>query len=445
MSFGGDCLIKRIDERILGIEGSTYKSAQLSGAIDAVKTSFCCVPTVNDLPAASCNEGRFIYVEDIKSFRYSDGYFWTKDACTVLGNVNTNAGLWTWGCNNNGQLGNGTVTDRCSPGTVWGSNFLWCKVSNGFFHTLAIKTDGTLWTWGCNSQGQLGDGTTVNRCSPGTVAGGGTNWCQFSGYNSSAAIKTDGTLWTWGTNACGQLGDGTAVSRCSPGTVAGGGTTWCQVSSGSCTNLAIKTDGTLWTWGSNTCGKLGDGTTVSRCSPGTIAGEGTTWCQVFSGFSHTSAIKTDGTLWTWGCGGLGILGDGTTVSRCSPGTVAGGGTTWCQVSAPLNHSTAIKCDGTLWAWGSNSAGIVDSLRCSPETILGGGTTWCQVSASRYHNVAIKTDGTLWTWGCGSSGRLGDGTTVNRSSPGTILGGGTAWFQVSDKGVHHTTALKSRGF
>jgi alpha-tubulin suppressor-like RCC1 family protein len=145
----------------------------------------------------------------------------------------------------------------------------------------------------------------------------------------------------------GQLGDGTTTSRSSPGTTAGGGTTWCQVSSGIVHIAAIKTDGTLWSWGSGNCGKLGDGTIANRCSPGTTSGGGTTWCQVSAGKGNsgdnTAAIKTDGTLWTWGQNNSGQLGDNTTTNRCSPITTAGGGTSWTYVN--MGSMTAAICTG----------------------------------------------------------------------------------------------------
>jgi alpha-tubulin suppressor-like RCC1 family protein len=364
--------------------------------------------------------------------------------------IKSNGTLWTWGCNNCGLLGNGTTVSRCSPGTVAGGGTTWCQVSEtSYFHTAAIKTDGTLWTWGRNDLGRLGDGTTVNRSSPGTIAGGGTNWCQVSsGFDHTAAIKTDGTLWTWGRNYAGVLGDGTTVNRSSPGTTSGGGINWCLVSSGRYMTSAVKTDGTLWTWGFNYAGRLGTGTTINRSSPGTTAGCGNTWCCVYDGYGSVLAIKTDGTLWTWGCNASGRLGDGTTIPRSSPGTVAGGGTTWCQVSSGFDSAIAVKTDGTLWTWGYNDKGHLGDgttvSRSSPGTIAGGGTTWCKVGSGISHSLAIKTNGSLWSWGYNNRGELGDGTTVSRRSPGTIVSGsGYSWCQVSS-GQKHTVAIKCNG-
>ena len=405
------------------------------------------VATVSSLPnlfQAGIPNGFMVYVQEIdvpviawnESWIGLDGRVLRSDAATRT--------LFTWGINSSGQLGDGTTIGKCSPGTVAGGGTTWCNAS-GFYSRAAVKTDGTLWTWGTNVNGQLGDGTTTGKSSPGTIVNSSTNWSSVYMSNGFVtALKNDGTLWTWGSNSLGQLGDGTATARCSPGTVAGGGTNWCQIfNTLGVFAGAIKTDGTLWTWGCNNCGQLGDGTTVNRCSPGTVAGGGTNWCRVFSGRYQIGAIKGDGTLWTWGRNNFGQLGDGTTVNRCSPGTVAGGGgTAWCQGSGTRYSTAVVKIDGTLWTWGLNDIGQLGNgttvSRCSPGTVAGGGTTWCQVSGVDASIFSLKTDGTLWTWGSNSGGSLGDGTTVNKCSPGTVVNAGTTWVFV-DRGV----ALKSQ--
>ena len=413
-------------------------------ALEKLKTGIVfTVPTFANLPDASENIGKLYFVENdgILYFSVVSNYNNLEYWVPVTNGLQISP-LLTWG--RGGVLGDGTTVSRRSPGTVAGDIANWCRVSGGSAHSAAIKTDGTLWTWGFNGQGRLGDGTTVSRNSPGTVAGGGTNWCLVSGgYCSASAIKTDGTLWTWGSNFCGQLGDGTTLDRSSPGTVAGGGTNWCQVS-GYNNSVAIKTDGTIWTWGCNRCGGLGDGTTLNRSSPGTIWGNDTTWCRVSGGQFNVAAIKTDGTLWTWGYNNRGQLGNGTVTNGCSPGTIAGGGTNWCQVSTRSLFMLGIKCDGTLWTWGFNCSGQLGDgttvSKSSPGTVAGSGTTWCQVSGGTFHNIAIKTDGTLWTWGRNCYGALGDGTTISRCSPGTTAGGGTTWCWVSTN-LNSTAAIQ----
>jgi len=310
--------------------------------------------------------------------------------------IKTDGTLWTWG-RNYGQLGDNTTTNRSTPVTTFAGGTNWKQVSGGYRHTAAIKTDGTLWTWGVNNSGQLGDNTTTNRLTPVTTFAGGTNWKQVAGGRShTSAIKTDGTLWTWGGNFGGQLGDNTTTQRNTPVTTFAGGTNWKQVAGGYI-SAAIKTDGTLWTWGGNFFGGLGDNTTTDRRTPVTTFAGGTNWKQVFinvkASTSFTAAIKTDGTLWTWGRNSYGQLGDNTTTQRNTPVTTFAGGTNWKQVACGGYHTAAIKTDGTLWAWGYNFYGTLGNNigfnRTTPVTTFAGGTNWKQVTCG-YHHIAATT-------------------------------------------------------
>lgn len=313
--------------------------------------------------------------------------------------IKTDGTLWGWGLNGSGEVGNNATATVNSPASTAGTQN-WKEVAAIGPGTYGIKNDGTLWSWGGNDKGQLGDGSTTNRSSPGTTAGGGANWKVLGGHgNGGMAIKSDGTLWTWGNNWTGQLGDGTFNDRSSPGTTAGGGTTWkfpCYNTFGYHTG-AIKTDGTLWMWGSNGSGELGDGTTDFRTSPVTTAGGGTNWAFVGAGTDFSAAVKTDGTLWTWGNGGEGRLGSGATTSRTSPVTVAGGGTTWKTVNCSGDACYAIKTDGTAWAWGQNEWGELGdgtegtaNNRSSPVSMLGGVTTWKEFYGGAYGTVGLAT-------------------------------------------------------
>jgi alpha-tubulin suppressor-like RCC1 family protein len=354
-------------------------------------------------------------------------------------------GLWLWGRNNAGQLGDDSITNRSSPVQTISGGTNWKQVSAGFVHTAAIKTDGTLWLWGNNNYGRLGDNSITHRSSPVQTISGGTNWKQVGGGGTNtAAIKTDGTLWAWGLNQKGQLGDNSTTSRSSPVQTVSGGTNWKQVSvGGNQHTAAIKTDGTLWMWGNNYFGRLGDNSTTDRSSPVQTVAGGTNWKQVSAGGYHTAAIKTDGTLWMWGKNSDGHLGDSSITHRSSPVQTVSAGTNWKQVAGGQNHTTAIKTDGTLWLWGRNSYGqLGDNTRTntsSPIQTIAGGTNWKQVACGQAHTTAIKTDGTLWAWGINSYGQLGDNSITQRSSPVQTVSGGTNWKQVSNG--QHTVALK----
>jgi alpha-tubulin suppressor-like RCC1 family protein len=385
-------------------------------------------------------------------YNYTEnGAVYSFDDVFVPADAFRQGNLWTWGSNGSGQLGNNTTTDRSTPVTTFAGGTNWKQVASGINHTAAIKTDGTLWTWGSNGSGQLGNNTTTDRSTPVTTFAGGTNWKQVAcGGAHTAAIKTDGTLWTCGRNDYGPLGNNTTTERLTPVTTFSGGTNWKQVAGGIFYTAAIKTDGTLWTWGRNTNGPLGDNTTTQRNTPVTTFAGGTNWKQVSCGNGYTTAaIKTDGTLWTWGRNTYGPLGDNTTTDRSTPVTTFAGGTNWKQVSCGSEHTAAIKTDGTLWTWGRNNLFEFVPLGClgdnttttrsTPVTTFAGGTNWKQVSGGQSYTAAIKTDGTLWTWGYNSNGNLGNNTTTTRSTPVTTFAGGTNWKQVSC-GESYTAAI-----
>jgi len=343
--------------------------------------------------------------------------------------------LWTWGL---GYLGDNTATSRSSPvqTIAWGSN--WKQVYVGSNHTAAIKTDGTLWIWGNNDQGRLGDNTVTTRSSPVQTIAFGTNWKQVScGQYHTAAIKTDGTLWSWGQNYLyGQVGDNTTINRSSPVQDITFGKNWSQVSCCKDYSSAIKTDGTLWCWGNNNTGALGDNTVANRSSPVQTITLGTNWKQVYAGAYHCAAVKTDGTLWCWGNNlQYGALGDNTIILRSSPVQTVAFGTNWKQVACGFNNTAAVKQDGTLWCWGYNAYGQLGdgtiTHRSSPVQTVAGGTNWKQVSCGDRTTVAIKTDGTLWCWGYNYQGQLGlNNAGGYATSPVQTIMYGTNWKQVS---------------
>ena len=356
--------------------------------------------------------------------------------------------LWTWGNGLNGRLGNANIINRFTPVTTFAGGTNWKQVSAGYRHVAAIKTDGTLWTWGNCNNGQLGNATLTDTSTPVTTFAGGNNWKQVSaGYRHIAAIKTDGTLWTWGNGGNGRLGNAQITDRSTPVTTFAGGANWKQVSCGGLHTSAIKTDGTLWTWGSAVGAQLGTNDGTSRSTPvTTFAGE-TNWKQVSCGYEYTTAIKTDGTLWTWGFNANGQLGNATILVSSTPVTTFAGGTNWKQVSGGRFHTAAIKTDGTLWTWGLGNTGRLGNAVTSgnisiPVTTFAGGTNWKQLGCGSFHTAAIKTDGTLWSWGYGGTGGLGNlsGVSVN-STPVTTFAGGSNWKQVSGGG-QHTAAVQA---
>jgi alpha-tubulin suppressor-like RCC1 family protein len=397
MSIGIKNLVEKIEANS---SVSIQEAAKMASSSSDVDQPVVSVADIASLPDATLNKGRMIYVNDSCSYRFSDGADWVQDYDTVAKRQ-----LYAIGGNStSGRLGISDTEDRSVPTIIAGGGINWSIVGN----CSAIKTDGTLWTWGNNGFGEIGDGTLDPRSSPVNIPG--TNWCLANKNLSTLAIKTDGTLWTWGYGSYGQLGDDSAIDKCSPVTTVGGGTNWCTGISADCSMSAIKTDGTLWTWGTNQYGQLGSDLYSDMSSPVTTAGGGTNWCSVTGGYKSFGAIKTDGTLWNWGRNQFGSLGINDAASWAdSPVTTAGGGTNWCKITKNNSTTFGLKTDGTLWGWGDNyDYNLGDgsrSDRSSPVTTVTGGTDWAKLGCGNSNYVpaggAIKTDGSLWLWGSDS--------------------------------------------
>ena len=400
------------------------------------------VDSVDSLPNLTYYDspsGMIYYVNNIGVFALSSGNKWLTLDGRLLRQDDVFGVSLSWGSNANGRLGDNTAVSKSSPVLVAGGFTNWCQVSGGD-HSVGVRTNGTLWAWGCNASGQLGDNTIVSKSSPVSVVGGFTNWCQASaGSAHSLGVRTNGTAWAWGGNGNGRLGDNTAVNNSSPVLVAGGFTDWCQASAGQAHSLGVRTNGTLWAWGNNSYGRLGDNTTVDKSSPVSVVGGFTDWCQVSIIGNHSLGVRCNGTAWAWGLNNFGQLGDNTIVSKSSPVSVVGGFTNWCQASAGSAHSLGVRTNGTAWAWGGNGNGRLGDNTAvnnsSPVLVAGGFTDWCQASAGNFHSLGVRTNGTLWAWGLNSSGQLGDNTITDKSSPVSVVGGSTDWCQASAGGVH----------
>ena len=342
--------------------------------------------------------------------------------------------LWATGASGQGQLGQNSTSSVSSPVQIPGITWADYKTEAcRQTHVMTLKTDGTLWSWGNNNDGCLGlNQASVQHSSPAQI-GEDTTWAiatpLISGY--TVAVKTNGTLWSWGNNNYGNLGNNATAHMSSPiqipGTTwrttdgsIGGGYRWCG---------AIKTDGTLWMLGGeDDYGELAQNNNANFSSPIQIHGGGTTWNYVGGGNKHGCATKTDGTLWVWGGNGYGQLGQNGPHNTDYSSPVQVPGTTWSKCSGGEYQTVATKTDGTAWAIGYNSDGQLgqnnETNYSSPVQIPG--TNWSRLANSDDYVIGLKTDGTLWGIGRNPHGQFGNNNVIRYSSPVQVAGGETGY-------------------
>ncbi len=326
--------------------------------------------------------------------------------------------LWAWGNNGSGRLGDGTTTSRKTPRRI-GLDADWKTLGAGDAHSLAIKADGSLWAWGNNGSGRLGDGTTTARRVP-TRIGMDNDWVAVSaGREHSLALKSDGSLWAWGANWYGQFGNGSATGSLVPVRV-GPLTDWTFVDAGAERSLGVRADGSLWAWGRNYMGVLGDGTSFDRLLPSRV-GFTTGWSAAAVGDHHTLGLRADRSIYGWGLNWYGEVGDGTGGAESERLTPVRVGLTsnWVMAAAGSGHSVGLRSDGSIWTWGLNWYGQLGNgsrVDRSTPAQMGSAKDWVAVSAGESHTLGLKRDGTLWVWGRNFEGQLGDGTNTHRWTP-----------------------------
>ncbi|MBT0663490.1 chitobiase/beta-hexosaminidase C-terminal domain-containing protein [Geobacter pelophilus] len=356
--------------------------------------------------------------------------------------VKGNGTVWAWGNNGSGRLGNGSTTQRNTPVQVTGLTGM-IAAGGGYAHTVALKNDGTVWAWGRNLEGELGIGSfSEMNTSPVKVSGLTGVTAIASGDMHCLALKSDGTVWAWGANGYGQLGDGGVVNSSLPVQVSGLSQV-VAIAAGGYHSLALMQDGTVKAWGYNFNGQLGDGTVSNRSTPVAVSVLSGV-LKVTAGYSHSLAIMADGTVQGWGWNTYGQLGDGSTQDRRLAVPVSGlSGAR--LLAGGYGHSVAMKHNGQVVAWGNNGYGRLGDGTFGQQTVpvrINGLNGPLSLSVGHYHSSAIASDGSVWAWGRNSEGELGDGTTAMKSIPAK-LSGLTAFTAVA-AGGYHTVALKGDG-
>jgi alpha-tubulin suppressor-like RCC1 family protein len=317
--------------------------------------------------------------------------------------------VWSWG---------ETASSGVSPTSVHVSGMdNTIAIAAGYDQVLGIKSDGTVWSSGGNMFGQLGLGTNdMIGNHPPTQIPGLTGMIAVAGdYFQSLALKSDGTVWAWGRNGFGELGDSTNIERDSPVQTVGLGNV-IAIAAGHAHSLALKSDGTVWAWGGNSSGQLGDGTTTDRHIP--VQTVGLSNVIAIAAGAPGLALKSDGTVWAWGDGTFGNGAPADANPHPTPVRVSSLANI-IAVAGGAGHSMVLKSDGTVWAWGINGNGelgdgtIMD--RYTPVQTVGLSDV-VAIAPGGVHSMAMKSDGTVWCWGDNDGGEEGDGTFVKRLSP-----------------------------
>jgi len=322
--------------------------------------------------------------------------------------------VWATGYNDYGSLGDGTTISHTTPVQVQGLNDVEV-IAAGKYHSLALRSDGSVWAWGSNVSGQLGDGTMNNRPSPIMVSGLPVVKAISAGDYHSLAVAVDGTVWAWGHNAHGQLGNGSINNAATPVQVNGlSGMT--AIAAGAYHSLAVGPGGEVWAWGQNVQGQLGDGTNAQRETP-VLLNSPTNVVAVAGGYLHSLALDANGAVWGWGFNYYGQLGDGSTTSRTTAAPVIGLGDV-VAIASTKSFSTALRTDGKVWAWGSNSNGQLGDgttvSRVLPTQVAGLDGVFA-LATGHTHTLAVNASG-VWAWGNNTYGQLGDGTSINHAQP-----------------------------
>ena len=341
--------------------------------------------------------------------------------------IKTDGTAWYWGYNLYGTFGDLTNSREKVPVQVDDLNNI-VSISTGGRHALALSSDGTVWAWGNPGHGKIGnDSVPIYHTVKTPIQVMGLDGEGFlddvvevsAGPDHSLALKADGTVWAWGNNWYGQLGDGTRHTRSTPVKVRGIEQVQ-EISAGNSYSMAVRSDGTVWAWGANGSGKLGDGSKTRRTIPTRVVNLSSVE-SVSAGFNHSLALKSDGTVWAWGSNEEGQLGDG------DGGSFGAGNTEPVRVeklsrvemiSAGTKYSLALKSDGTVWSWGSREEGALGheiTQLLMPERI-NGLEKIVSVSAGKKHSLALQSNGNLWAWGLNTYGKLGDGTASDRDKP-----------------------------
>lgn len=390
--------------------------------------------------------------------------------------------VWSWGRNDYFQLGDGGSNDRADPALVAGLSKV-IALSAGTYGAAAVTQDGKLWLWGGtlqtptpvtgitsavdvsmneqnidllladgsvlalgnNDSGQLGNGTTVRADAFSKAVGLPPMQALATGLQHAMAVSRDGVLWSWGSNASGQLGEARQLERAVPSQIPQLSNV-VQIASGDNHALALKADGSVWAWGLNAHGALGDGTEQDKASPVAVIGLPAIK-SIYAGGESSAALAVDGTLWTWGSNLSGQLGfDSDTIRYAVKPMQLSTLNSVSSIAVGDRLMLALRRDGTVWAWGENTAGqlgVGDKLPKSGVVQVSGLSNIVAIGAGASHGLAVKADGSVFSWGNGASGQLGNSDSpINQLLPVQVKG--LSDIKAVDGGQNYSVAVSNDG-
>lgn len=396
--------------------------------------------------------------------------------CKIMANswwhsaaIDNHGQLWTWGDNSYGQLGinDNTVAIKCTPIAVLGDH-TFCSISSGNYHILAIDNHNNAWGWGYNYIGSVGDNTNLDKSIPVAVCATQQNLgkkvefripslnsifliaCNFiisASQKFNLAVKPDGSNFSWGINDKGQLGINSLSNSCEPTAILGTTKTFSNIGTGYQHSLALDIRGKAYSWGVNTYGQLGINNISQRNTPVAILGTNRTFCKITGGSGHSLAIDFRGQIWAWGYNNAGQLGNNSNTSSRTPVPVLGVTKTFCNIASGRGSSRAIDFRGKIWSWGENASGQLGDYsiasKATPVALKGVNKTFCKITGGSLYTLALDYRGQGWGWGYNGGGQLGDNTITQRSTPVAVQGTRKTFCQISSWS-QFTAALDLRG-
>jgi alpha-tubulin suppressor-like RCC1 family protein len=353
----------------------------------------------------------FSYAQDI-----AGGFYHSAAICA-------DHGVMAWGNDAYGQLGDG-VSGSISKTPVQTIGLAGVKaVSGGVQHTVALRDDGTAWTWGSNLEGELGNGSPAAYSNvPVQVVSLAGVTSVASGMQHALALRNDGTVWAWGYNGFGQLGTVNPAGFSNIPLEVNGIAGITAIAGGAYHSLALKGNGEVWAWGYNGSGELGNGTNTNSPAPVAVTGL-TGVVAIACGNSFSVALRNDGTVWAWGGNLEGELGNGGNTASFVPVQVTGL-TSVTAIGCGVYHALAVRNDGTVWSWGFNLYGQLGNGSNTDSHVpvqVAGLSGITSVAGGYGHSLALKSDGTVWDWGYNNYGQLGNGTLTDTNVPGQVSG------------------------